>query len=216
MPSVTDWMSAGGAIGAAGAAIVAAVAAVRAARYTKRAADEAAKSAKSAAEQVELQRPRPVVLATFSFNLQRDGRPRICEFQLENIGGSPAFDVEISPMEVPDKSARLTTEKLSHLKPGDTWPCRHRLEPNRGVLAVLEPVETFANELASFFNKNTAGTFTERLEAQHQIQFTLFYRALDKRRSEQRYAFIVSFIQQRVWIAPVGSLLDNVARDQTK
>jgi len=215
MASITDWMSAVGTSLAAGAAIVAAAAAVLAARYTKQAVTEAAKSSKAAADQVELQRPRPIVLATFSHSFkehQTDDNP-MREFHLENLGDSPAFDVEVSSMEVPDARNRLTTEALSHLKSGASHACKHRLEAPQSVLTVLRPAETFANELVSFFNASSTGTLTERIDKRCQIQFTLSYRALDERRFVQRYAFIVFFPKLRAWVEPVGSLLENAAME---
>jgi hypothetical protein len=211
-PSITDWMSSTGAVAAAGAAIVAAGAAVLAARYTKQAVYEAAKAAKAAADQVELQRPRPVVLLTFSYSFKHNrntDEERFREFHLENIGNSPAFDVEVSSIEVPDATDRLTTEQLSHLLVSRTHACKHRLDKSQGVLGVLQPAETFANALAAYFNQHSEGTLAERIEKRHQIEFTLSYRALDRRRFEQRYAFLVFFPKQRVWIEPMGSLLES-------
>ena len=91
---------------------IAAIAAVVAARYAKGAVAEAARSAKAAADQVDLARSRPIVLVTFSYSgkdqTQKVDRTR--EFRLENIGNSPAFDVHVSPIGVPDASHRLITE----------------------------------------------------------------------------------------------------------
>jgi hypothetical protein len=89
---------------AAVAAIVAAGAAVVAARFTKQAVAEAAKAAKSASDQVELQRPNPIVVASFSYSfsdLRRETDAHDEEFQLQNIGESAAFDVEVSMIEAP-------------------------------------------------------------------------------------------------------------------
>jgi hypothetical protein len=218
-PSITDWMSGAGAAVAAVAAIVAAGAAIVAARYTKQAVREAAKAAKAAADQVELQRPRPIVLLTFSYSLKQNRNTeeeRFREFRLENVGNSPAFDVEVSSIEVPDATNRLNTEKLSHLLVSGTFACKHRLEKSQGVLAVLQPAETFANDLAAFFNKHSEGTLAERIDKRHQIEFTLSYRALDRRHFEQRYAFVVFFPKQRAWIEPMGSLLENSARESER
>lgn len=207
-PSITDWMTSVAAMIAAGAAIVAA-------RYTKRAVHEAAKAAKAAADQVELQRPRPIVLVTFSYSFKhnRSAEDRFREFLIENIGDSPAFDVEMSSMEVPDATNRLITEGVSHLSAGSAHTCKHRLEKSQGVLAVLATAETFANDLVTYFDSHGVGTMTERIDKRHQIQFGLSYRALDGRHFEQRYAFVVLFSRQRAWIEPVGSLLQNYASE---
>jgi len=172
--------------------------------------------AKAAADQVELQRPRPIVLATFSYSFKQNQNAaddRFHEFCLENIGGSPAFDVEVSSIEVPDASNRLITESLSHLAAGSTHSCKHSLENGQGVLGVLAPAKTFANDLVLFFDREKGGTLTERIDKRHQIHFTLSYRALDRSRFKQQYAFIVFFPRLRAWIEPVGSLLENSTRE---
>ena len=216
-PSITDWMSGVGALIAGVAAIVAAGAAIVAARYTKQAVHEAAKAAKSSADQVELQRPRPIVLMTFLYSFKPGQRNDIHQFQLENIGDSPAFDVIVSRMETPDSASQLSTGGVSHLLAGAVHSCKHRLEDDAGavggVLAVLSPAESFAVRLAAYFDKHSAGTLPERIDVRNEIGFTLSYRALDRRLFEQRYSFVVRFSRQQAWIEPVGSLLENSVKE---
>jgi hypothetical protein len=71
------------------------------------------------------------------------------EFELENIGDSPAFDVEVSTMDVPmsgGKSSRLETERISYLLPRTPTMCVHQLEPPRGVLTVLGRAGKFGQQ----------------------------------------------------------------------
>ena len=193
--------------------VIAAIAAVVAARYAKGAVAEAARSAKAAADQVDLARPRPIVLVTFSYSgkdqTQKVDRTR--EFRLENIGNSPAFDVHVSPIGVPDASHRLITEGLSYLKASENKSCVHGRDPAGGVLSVLQPAETFAHELICFFDKTGSGSLSENAFRENKITFTLSYRALDGRRFAQRYAFIVVLMKEAAWIEPIGSLLENTA-----
>ena len=190
------------------ASIVAAVVAVR---YARQAAIETAKAAKAAADQVELQRPRPILLLTYSrsFKQSPPEEERLREFHLRNIGDSPAFDAEVGSLEMPDGSKVLTTDGLSYLSPTAVHSCRHRLEGEQGAIGILSPSETFADGLYDYFNKRSSGTLDESVQKRHEIQFTLSYRAIDKRHFQQRHAFVARFIKQRVWIEPLGSLLEN-------
>jgi len=203
-PSITDWMSGIG-------AVLASVAAIVAAYYAKQAARETAKAAKAAADQVELQRPRPILMVTFSYSLKRNqtDEDRFKKFRLQNIGDSPAFDVKVSPIELPDGSECLKTEEISHLLGGQIHACKHQLQNNRGGLAILQPAETFASALADYFDRKSGGALDERINKGHRIYFEVSYHALDKRHFSQRYAFIVYFLKLRVWVEPVQSLLEN-------
>jgi hypothetical protein len=214
-PSITDWMSGVGTAVAAVAAIVAAVAAIVAARYTKQAVHEATKAANAAAEQVKLQSPHPIVVATFSYSLSESTHNRAVraeDFQLENIGDSPAFDVEVSTMEVPlsdGGSSRLETKRLSYLLPRSPTMCVHHLEPARGVLQVLGGAGRFAVLLVTFFDEKAKIEGSKSgLNRRYQIEFAVSYRGLDKTQFKQLYAFVVFPGGQRIWIEPTGSLLE--------
>jgi hypothetical protein len=210
-PSITDWITAGCTVVAVGAAIVAAL-------YTKRSASEAAKAAKAAADQVELQRPMPIVVATFSHSLsdnKGDTDDDDKEFQLANIGDSPAFDVEVSPLETPGElpylgaASRLSTERLSYLLPASIPArCTHRLEPDHGaiVLTIKGMAGTFATDAARLFDERSKAEIRSP-DLRYEIQFELSYRALDGRRFRQPYVFVLYFQVLRAWIEPVGSLL---------
>lgn len=214
-PSITDWITAGCSMGAV-------VAAIFAARYTKRSASEAAKAATAAADQVELQRPRPIVVATFSRSVSDnktgpDNDDQ--EFRLANIGDSPAFDVEVSPLETPGElpyakaASRLITEGFTYLLP-KSMPayCTHQLEPDRGAgTLIAEKIRgaagSFAMDAVRFFDGQHK-TEMRSPDHRYEIPFVLSYRALDGRRFRQPYVFVVYFLQLRAWIEPVGSLLE--------
>ena len=213
-PLITDWITA---IGAG----IAAFAAVGAALYTKRSASEAAKAAKAAADQVELQRPRPIVVATFSRSVsdnENNADDDDQEFRLANIGDSPAFDVEVSPLETPGElpnlraASRLTTKRLSYLLPASTPArCTHELEPDRGAgTLIAEKIRgmagSFTRDAASFFNEQSKRGIRSP-DLRYEIPFMLSYLALDGRRFRQPYVFVVYFYQLRAWIEPAGSLL---------
>jgi hypothetical protein len=103
---------------------VAAVAANVATFYAKQAAVEARKTATAAADQVELQRPRPIVIVSFQqYFGPNPGNPILndTDFHLQNIGDSPAFDVVVSTLKVPgkvpyfDEPSQLTTRNQSSI-----------------------------------------------------------------------------------------------------
>ena len=175
--SITDWLSGIG-------TVIAAIAAILAAVYTKWAASEAARAANAAAAQVKLQRPHPIVVATFSRSLKENNAEQTKEFQLENIGDSPAFDVEVSTMEVPlsdgQESSRLKTETLPYLLPRTPTMCVHQVEPPRGVLSVIGRAGHFADDLVKFFDRQGQKEgLQSALNERRQIEFTLSYRGLD-------------------------------------
>jgi hypothetical protein len=188
--------------------VIAAAAACFAALYTKRAAGEAAKAAKAAADQVELQRPRPIVVATFlrSFspnkgNMAADDK----DLRLENIGDSPAFDVEVSNLEVP--GSRLLTETFPYLQPGSSMVCNHKLEPGRGLSGVMGRAALFVEDAKTYFNEQSMNESSRSANFRYEIPFSISYRTVDLRQFKQSYVFVVYFPLLRAWVEPVGSLL---------
>jgi integrase-like protein len=128
----------------------------RSAVYTKRSAEASANVARAAAAQVELQRPRPLVLATFQHSFSQSGKtPLDRSFQFQNIGDSPAFDINVSPIETPGivsalGPSRLATETIRYLVPDKpSGGCIHRLEPTGGALRSLEAYEAADSGLLS-------------------------------------------------------------------
>jgi hypothetical protein len=207
------------------AAIVAAVAAIFAARYTKRAAEEAAKAANASAdqatasaEQVRLQRPRPIVVITFSYsfneykgNVATDNN----EFWIQNIGDSPAFDVEVSPLETPGivaslgEVSRLETMGIAYLVQGVApIPCEHTLKPSRGALGIRRAAG-FVHDAKEFFNQQSIKDEASRTkDYTYEIKFSVSYRSLEGRRFTQDYRLVIYFVLSNAWVELVGSLLE--------
>jgi hypothetical protein len=203
-PSITDWITATSTVIAVGAAVAAAI-------YTKRSASEAAKAAKAAADQVELQRPRPIVLAEFfySFSPNRGNMARVNDrdFKLQNIGDSPAFDVELNPLEVP--GTRLETDTLPYLLSGAPVPCIHRLDPPRGISGVMGRAALFVEDAKTFFDQQSKNQSSKEPEFRYKVEFTVSYRALDGREFKQSCVLVVDFPSLSAWIESVGSLLET-------
>lgn len=206
----TDWIIAIG-------TIIAAVAAVAAALFTKQSAREAARAATAAAEQVDLSRPRPLVVATFGSYWGSLGRtPNDASFTLENIGDSPAFDVDVSPIRTPGvvlsigRPSVSTAEPIRYLLPRLTLSCTHKLEgEGHGVLQVLSPMNTFLDHAKEYFYHVRDVEAGRNRAYQYEIGFTLSYSALDRRRLVQQYVFVVHLTRQLAWVEPVGSLLES-------
>jgi len=201
--------------------VVAAVAAVYAAVFTRRSADAAAKAAESAADQVDLQRPRPIVVVHFSRSLS-ENPPTMARldpvFQLENIGDSPAFDVELSPMELsrPATACCKKTSPVDFLVPRARLSCAHSMEPPQGVLRALGPAATFVQELANHFNEQSKSEASWNPDHRYEMEFSLSYRGLDGRRFRQPYALVVYFPRLQAWVEPVGSLLEPASEQSTR
>jgi hypothetical protein len=202
-------------------AAIATIAAIFAVVYTKRAAEAAAQAAKAAADQVELQRPRPIVVASFAYsfsenkgNMAADDK----EFHLENIGNSPAFDLELSVLETPGtlaelgEASQLETEKLPYLVPGiPPAICSHTLKPHRGVLS-LRHAAGFVHDAVEFFKQQSKADASSRSpDSRYEIRFSIAYSSLDARRFTQPYRLVIYFVLSKAWIEPIGSLLEAKA-----
>jgi hypothetical protein len=111
--SPAEWItSIATAVGGVGAAV--------AAFCSARSVGHARRSAELAAQEVELQRPAPVVVI--------ERRADINSLVLSNRGNSPAFDVRISELTVPGFT--LTTDAVRLLIQKDFVECRHRMHSN--------------------------------------------------------------------------------------
>jgi hypothetical protein len=55
--------------------------------------------------------------------------------KITTIGDSPAFDIEVSPLEVGE--SRLSTKKIAYLLQGAPAESTHELEPRSGVTRLL-------------------------------------------------------------------------------
>ena len=199
----------------AGATVVAAIAAIGAVRFSRQAAEAARTAAQAAAEQVELQRPRPILVASYSQSLKTDGGPaQGIPFTLRNIGDSPAFDIETGPIETPGElphlgaASRLEMDRIPYLLAETSTQCNHRLLPPRGVRGVLQGLTQFTEDAARFFSED-ATRFSKASGHRSQIGFALYYRALDGRRFSQRYVFMVDFTSLQASVEPIDSLLSS-------
>ncbi len=188
---------------------IAALAAVVAALF-------AAKAAIAAAEQVRLSRPRPIVVASFESYWGSGGRiPNDISVKLENIGDSPAFDIDVGPMTTPGVvpslggPSNLKTDRIRYIPAHETRFGNHNLEGLApGPLSALKPVGLFLDHAKEYFDQLGRAKATAKPDHRYEIEFTISYSALDGRRFEQRYIFVVHFPMLSAWIEPVGSLLE--------
>jgi hypothetical protein len=212
--TIAAWAGAGGTFIAAGAAIVAAI-------YTKQAAHEARNAAKAAADQVELQRPRPIVIVFFErcfSDNKGNTAPNDTDFHLQNIGDSPAFDVVVSTLRVPgklpylgDEPSQLETRNFAFVTPGTQRViCAHQLSPPRGGMST-KGAAGFVDDATRFFNEKNKSAHPS--EMRHEIPFALSYRALDGRQFRQAYVFVIYWLTMTAWVEPVGSLLEAAGQD---
>ncbi len=194
------------------------VAGVITAIATAFAAFAAMRAASAAAQQVKLQKPCPIVVIRFlhSFSDHKGGmsQPDDSDFWLQNIGDSPAFDIEVSPLETPGivaglgEPSRLETVIRRCLLSGAAPLAReHRLRPSRGAIR-LRTVAAFLDDAMDVFRQQSMakGSYPK---ARHEVSFSVSYSALDRCRREQDYLFVVDFIRREAWVEPVGSLLEK-------
>lgn len=96
---------------------------------TKRSADAAQKSAEAALKQVELQRPRPVVVAIYKKSLGTLSDNS--SIRLRNIGDSPAFDVEVDRLRVPGTNEPvLLSFRIPYILPNSEEDLNQELVPD--------------------------------------------------------------------------------------
>jgi hypothetical protein len=188
--------------------------------YARQSAEEAAKASKAAADQVELQRPRPIVIAKFICyfgenrgNMTADDK----ELLLRNIGDSPAFDVNVSALQTPGSvqelgvPSNLKTDSLLWLAPSiDLTPCVHYLEPPRGFRNALGIGALFVKDAKSFFDNQSINDQSNNPDSRYEIPFTVSYRSLDGRKFEQPHLLVIR--SPHAWVEAVGSLLESSAR----
>lgn len=127
--------------------------------------------------------------------------------KVTNIGDSPAFDVEVSTLEV--GGTRLSTAKIAYLVQAAPAESTHKLEPARGVTGILGPAAMFLQDAKAFFD-NQSRRESIQSNYRYTVPFTVAYRALDGRQFNQPYVFVVDFMQLKGWTEATGSLLENV------
>ena len=212
---LTDWMSGIGTVIAAAAAIFATLYTKHSAEQATKASQAAADSAKTARDQTELQRPRPILVPSFSlaWNDNRSGldnTDRDRAIRIENIGNSPAFDINLTGLEIPGRGANLRLSLFCFLKPnvGPVQPFEQNVTWEVGPIELLQngPLPIFIRRLREYFNNEALRSGDENVD-RYYIEFSLSYRALDGRSFSQAYYLAVSFIQSKSWIEPVSSLI---------
>lgn len=106
---------------------------------------------RAAWEQVNLQRPRPVIVVEGSWNLEEKGDGPDA-FLLRNIGSSPAFDIELADIDGPlvpscGYRERLVTDRIFVIaEKSETRGAHHRLIPATQIdhRAALDFIKTAA------------------------------------------------------------------------
>lgn len=195
-PNFVEWM---GAVASGIAAIA-----------TSAASGFAWMAAKSARKQVELMRPRPLLLVEFEFYCIR-GPHLFPPMVIVNLGSSPAIDVQVGPLtldSVPVQERRvLLTQAIASLKPDASQDCNQWIENVGGQAQCGNSPAHFAEWLLPAL-LSPAQSRTER-EVEGSIRFTTSYRALDGRSFSQMFRLKANSATRRVWIEAEGSLLDN-------
>jgi len=136
------------------------------------------KQGKAAWEQLELQRPRPVVIIEGKWNLDNyTGEPD--GFLFRNLGSSPAFEVTVSGIEGPRLPSvgypeYLTTERIDALAETPARATHNRWAPRNNPVPLT-------NRAVLHFVQNAAAALPSKKDT---LEFFLTYSALDKSRIE--------------------------------
>ncbi len=164
------------------ATCVAAFSACAGAWCAYKAAVAAKRQGDAAWEQVSLQRPRPVVIVKGCWSLENP-TDEPSGFLLQNVGSSPAFDVEVSDIEGPllkqvQYRERLTTNRIFVLTEGK--------EPLEATHHRHMPGNVIDHQAVSAFVQNASRTFSRTDEGgnpslDHKLKFFVKYSALDSR-----------------------------------
>ena len=165
------------------------------------------KAARAAQQQVKLQRPRPVIIVEGNWGLEDSSGEN---FVLRNIGSSPAFDIELSPIEGPvlkqvRYAERLVTDRMSVLaeKQGQVASqCR------------CAPGNTLRDQAAFNFVQAAGPAFSQTDEEGnptlvHEIKFFVSYSTLDGRqiRTECAIHFNLGVGNLRAQVVPASGWL---------
>ena len=143
----------------------------------------AASGAFAAWKQVKLQRPRPVAVVEGRWSLDNAiGGPS--GFRLQNVGSSPAFDIQISEIEGPilkqvQYRERLTTDHIFVLP--------ERIEPLEVTHHRHASINVINHQAAATFIQNAGPAFSpedydDNQNLTHDLNFFVEYSALDGRR----------------------------------
>ena len=193
----------------ASATCVAAIAACIAAWSASKAAKAAESQGRAAWVIVELQRPRPVVIVEGDWKLEGSDENKSDCLRIQNIGSSPAFDVDVTEIEGlkrAEYTELLTKERIFVLaeKSAPMHATHHRRVPGIPITpkAMLEFVKTVGE---SFPHKDAAGNPS----LDHRLNFEITYKTLDGRRyttaCQIRFNLVVS--SRRAHVIPVSSWL---------
>jgi hypothetical protein len=178
--------------------------------FAYRATKAAETQGKAAWEQVELQRPRPVITVEGIWNLEKTtGEPD--GFVLRNLGSSPAFDIQISNIEGPllpsvKYQELLTTERI--------YAIAEKSDPVRANHYRHAAVNVLSNQAALKFFQNAGQTFPLQDDdgnvLNHKLNFFVEYSALDGKRrfrTECLICFNLGFPDPRAQIIPASDWL---------
>ena len=215
-PTIPDWISAISSaasalfvLGTLIAAIFAALYAKRATQQTQRAANAAANSAKSAEEQIELQRPLPLIIVQWQWdpNLPK-GQVQSKAFALRNIGNSPAFDVRISDLQFTGSIWILETDVAHYITPNGIFNCHHKLsgaDQSAPALTMIDPLPYFVRGARGILSSGKSLAADSPFHAT--ISFGLSYSAADGRKLNCECALRFNLVRGTTWVGPMSSWL---------
>ncbi len=171
------------------------------------AANESRKSAKAALHQVKLQRPRPLIVIDWRWDVNDSDRLVPQALLLSNIGDSPAFDIEISDLQIQtanNESHVLQTAPIRFIIPDREAYCSHDLRGNSGVHNFQQPLSYFVRKAKDTFISSRPVTDPRLVEPYYDsLLFRLDYRAADGHKLTCECALRFSLVA--VWVEPVSS-----------
>jgi len=152
-----------------------------AALFAWRTALAAKTQGKAALEQIDLLRPRPVIVLEGSWSLEEE-IPAPHAFLVRNVGSSPAFDIQITDIEGPvirpqGYRERLVTDRIFVIsEKSEVRAAHHRLMPGTQIEDCA--AATFFNTASTFFG----GSMEDPNSLRPGLEFTVSYTALDGRK----------------------------------
>ncbi|MGB8887009.1 MAG: hypothetical protein WCC87_09825 [Candidatus Korobacteraceae bacterium] len=191
------------------ATCVAAIAACFAARSASKAAKAAESQRRAAWEQVKLQRPRPVVIVEGDWKLEGSDENKSDCLRIQNIGLSPAFDVDVAEIEglqTAEYTELLTTERIFLLpaKSNPVYATHHRRVP--GIPITDKSMLGFVRTVGESFPRTDADG-NPCLD--HRLNLEVTYKTLDERRytTACQIRFNLGVNSLRAHVVPVSSWL---------
>ena len=178
------------------------------------AAKQAAVSAQAARDQVLLQRPLPLVVVDWRWEMQ-DGAPQVSprQFELRNIGNSTAFDVELTPLSFQATEAGVTeawalnTERVLYILQNSSASCTHIVSKDRrNVFDNMPPLPRFIAEASRALSVAFVNGAPVR-QAQATMPFTISYSTADGRQITCDCVIKLDFIDKTARVSPVSSWL---------